>query len=258
MKAPSRVRARKRASTSAPSTASHAVSSSRQRRRACSGVNRSPGISRNSPRIRRTTSWIPRLDSLIRPPGWSAPKRYLFTASASEGLSGNRRNSAVSVARCGRTRLLSDQLLQRIISRLCGVPPSISSCARTQLSVPLPTWPCDADAGVRRPRRSPFQHRSTLSVPPIPGGRGTGRGTRGESPFPRAGVLRGAIARRVVPTAAVPVESNRPHNLHGQCAGRVGQHVDLAIVDSSLVARKVSTRRTARSPVVRRGTAARS
>jgi hypothetical protein len=61
-----------------------------------------------------------------------------------------------------------------------------------------------------------------------------------------------------VPTAAVPVESNRPHNLHGQCAGRVGQHVDLAIVDSSLVARKVSTRRTARSPVVRRGTAARS
>jgi hypothetical protein len=61
-----------------------------------------------------------------------------------------------------------------------------------------------------------------------------------------------------VPTAAVPVESNRPHTLHGQCTGRVGQRLDHAILDSSLLRGKVSNRWTARSPAARRGTAARS
>ena len=153
------------------------------------------------------------------------------------------------------------RLVQRIISRCpYAAPPSISSYARTQLSVQLPTSLPDADAdGLHRRGRSLSQHRcSTRLAPPIAGGRGTGPGTRGESPLPRAGALRGAIPRRVVPTAAVPVESNRPHTLHGQCTGRVGQRVDLAILDSSVLRRKVSTRWTARVLVVRRGPAGRS
>jgi len=104
--APSRVLARKRASTSAPSTASHAFLSRRQRRRACAGVSRNPGISRYSPRIRRTTSCRLRLDSLIGPPATRRKTPYAIDGDSHRmptgcrlDIVGSGRNSGPSTGR---------------------------------------------------------------------------------------------------------------------------------------------------------------
>src|SRR5205823_2344623 len=63
MNAPSRVLNRKFASTRAPRSASHEAASSPHRRRACASVNRKPGISKNSPWTRRSTSSVARIGS---------------------------------------------------------------------------------------------------------------------------------------------------------------------------------------------------
>jgi hypothetical protein len=63
MNAPSRVRNRNSSSTNVPSSASHDAASSPQRRRACAPVKRSPGISKNSPWTRRSTSLLARIGS---------------------------------------------------------------------------------------------------------------------------------------------------------------------------------------------------
>lgn len=66
MKAPSRVRNRKLASISALSNAEHIAASSPQSRHACASVKRNPGISRNSPWTRRSTSSVTGRGSFAR------------------------------------------------------------------------------------------------------------------------------------------------------------------------------------------------
>src|SRR5262249_1017659 len=63
MNAPSRVRNRKFASTRAPSKASHCAASSPHNLRACGVVSLNPGISRNSPWTRLSTSSVVRVGS---------------------------------------------------------------------------------------------------------------------------------------------------------------------------------------------------
>src|SRR5262249_17758771 len=142
-----------------------------------------------------------------------------FTAGASGPLP---RKPGTTLRFCaparGNARLVRQQALQCFISLPCVATPSTSSSARTRPCAPPPTS-CRADGDVclfsprdqraLRPTRLSSRGRRV-------GARRTDRGTRGGSPLPRAEFLRGAISRRVVPAAAVPLDSNRPQALHRQ------------------------------------------